>query len=40
MIDRLDALGRPVLLLPRLLDPKGAAGLRRLAGEITAQVAA
>ncbi|MDO5698104.1 MAG: ArsA-related P-loop ATPase [Dermatophilus congolensis] len=39
MLDELDTLGRPVLLLPRLLDPKGAAGLRRLADEITAQAA-
>lgn len=39
-IDRLEALGRPVLLLPRLLDPKGPAGLRRLADEMTAQVPA
>lgn len=37
MLDELDTLGRPVLLLPRLLDPKGAAGLRRLADELTAQ---
>ena len=37
MLDELDTLGQPVLLLPRLLDPKGAAGLRRLADELTAQ---
>ena len=37
MLDELDTLGRPVLLLPRLLDPRGAAGLRRLADELAAQ---
>ena len=39
MLDELDTLDRPVYLLPRLLDPKGAAGLRRLADEIIAQAA-
>lgn len=33
----LDALGRPVLLLPQLADPTGADGIRRLAQDLAAQ---
>lgn len=37
MLDRLDALGRPVLLLPELVEAAGPQALNRLADELDAQ---